>query len=356
MLAGLRRFLPLQVMFILISTAILFLVSPFLAPGSVSGAALLTVFAFAAILAVAAIGQTLVIQQGGLDLSTPGAMSLAAVIVSQFPAGDAASLWIWIPVALAAGAIGGAISGLAITRFAVTPLVATLSMNAVFYGTVFHLTAGRSAAAVPAEFSAVAVSRTFGLPTIALVALAVVLIVEFYLRASVGGRKFLAAGSNPRAARAAGIRVLRYKFLTYVAAGFFSALAGVILAGYINVPSLMVGRDYLLPVIAVVVLGGTPLTGGAGSVFASAVGAIFLIQLQQITIGMGASIAAQFIIQAAIIIIGVSIMLLPWRRLVSDRPARAVCRAACKPIARRGQSDGRRQNPGAEPDLKGGRQ
>ncbi|MEQ8305252.1 MAG: ABC transporter permease [Hoeflea sp.] len=322
MFADLKRYVPLQVTFILISTGLLFLVSPFLAPGSTSTSALLTVMAFAAILAVAAIGQTLVIQQGGLDLSTPGAISLAAVIVSQFPGGDAASLWIWIPCALAAGAMGGAISGFAITRMAVTPLVATLSMNAVFYGTVFYLTAGRSAAAVPAEFSGAAVGRTWGVPSIAILALVVVLIVEFYLRATVAGRRFLAAGANPRAARAAGIRVLRYKFLTYVAAGFFSALAGVILAGYMNVPSLLVGRDYLLPVIAVVVLGGTPLTGGAGSVFASAVGAVFLIQLQQITIGMGASIAAQFIIQAGIILLGMSVMLVPWRKLLrrSDTP------------------------------------
>jgi ribose transport system permease protein len=78
------------------------------------------------------------------------------------------------------------------------------------------------------------------------------------------------------------------------------------------VPSLLVGTSYLLPTITVVVLGGTSLMGGAGSVAATAIGAIFLIQLQQVVISIGAPTSAQFVIQAAIILLGMSIRVAPW--------------------------------------------
>src|ERR1700760_5172019 len=94
------RALPPQFALIVPATVILYLVSPFVAEGSVSGSSILIVFSFASILAIAAIGQTLVIQQGGLDLSVPGVISLAAGLVTQFPAGDNALLAFRIGAAL----------------------------------------------------------------------------------------------------------------------------------------------------------------------------------------------------------------------------------------------------------------
>ena len=132
----------------------------------------------------------------------------------------------------------------------------------------------------------------------------------------------MAVGVNARAARAASLRVVSYKVATYAIAGAFYALSGVLLAGYLRVPSLLVGNSYLLPTITVVVLGGTSLLGGAGSVAATAIGAIFLVQLQQVVIGMGAPTSAQFVIQAAIILLGMSLRVVPWRVLVNAVRAR----------------------------------
>jgi Ribose/xylose/arabinose/galactoside ABC-type transport systems, permease components len=317
MIDRIRALVPPQFLLILPATVVLFVVSPFLAQGSVSASSLLTVLSFAGILAVAAIGQTLVIQQGGLDLSVPGVISLAAVLVSQFPLGSNASLALWILVALASGLISGLICGVAITRFLVTPLVATLAVNALLYGTVFYLTKGTSTNAVPSMLSAFAVGRVAGIPYLAIFAVVAIVLVEVFIRSTVIGRRFIAVGTSARAARAAGMRVSAYKLATYAVAGMFYALAGVLLAGYLGVPSLLVGHSYLLPVITVVVLGGTSLLGGAGSVAATGLGAIFLVQLQQLTIGLGAPISAQFIIQALIIILGMSIRLAPWRALFS---------------------------------------
>ncbi len=320
------RALPSQFALILPATAILYLVSPLLAEGSVSGSSILIVFSFASILAIAAIGQTLVVQQGGLDLSIPGVISLAAVLVTKFPDGDNSSLAPWIAVALACGFLSGLICGIAITRFRVTALVATLAVNALLYGTVLYLTKGTSTEAVPSMLSSFAVGRIYGIPHLAIFALAFILLIEVGMRATVWGRRFVAVGVNARAARAASLRVTSYKIATYAIAGAFYALSGVLLAGYLRVPSLLVGNSYLLPTITVVVLGGTSLLGGAGSVAATAIGAIFLVQLQQVVIGMGAPTSAQFVIQAAIILLGMSIRVVPWSAIFSlkrGQPANA---------------------------------
>jgi ribose transport system permease protein len=234
-------------------------------------------------------------------------------LVTKFPAGDNSALALWIGGALASGVVSGLICGLAITRFFVTPLVATLAVNALLYGTVLYVTKGTSTESVPSALSNFAVGRLFGIPQLALFTLAAVVLVEIGVRWSAMGRRFVAVGVSARAARAAGIRVIGYKTATYAAAGFFYALAGVLLAGYLRVPSLLVGHNYLLPTITVVVLGGNSLLGGAGSVAATAIGAIFLVQLQQVIIGMGAPTSAQFIIQAAIILLGMSLQVVPWR-------------------------------------------
>jgi ribose transport system permease protein len=307
------RALPSQFALIVPATVILYLISPLLAQGSVSGSSILIVFSFASILAIAAIGQTLVIQQGGLDLSVPGVISLAAVLVTKFPDGDNSALAPWIAGALACGLLSGLICGIAITRFRVTALVATLAVNALLYGTVLYLTKGTSTEAVPSMLSSFAVGRIYGVPNLAIFAVILVVLIEVGIRATVWGRRFVAVGVNARAARAASMRVTSYKIATYAIAGAFYALSGVLLAGYLRVPSLLVGNSYLLPTITVVVLGGTSLLGGAGSVAATAIGAIFLVQLQQVVIGMGAPTSAQFVIQAAIILLGMSISVVPWR-------------------------------------------
>jgi ribose transport system permease protein len=306
------RALPSQFALILPATVILYLVSPLLAEGSVSGSSILIVFSFASILAIAAIGQTLVIQQGGLDLSVPGVISLAAVLVTKFPDGDNSALAPWIAVALGCGLVSGLICGIAITRFRVTALVATLAVNALLYGTVLYLTKGTSTEAVPSMLSSFAVGRVYGVPHLAIFAVILIVLIEIGMRATVLGRRFVAVGVNARAARAASLRVTSYKIATYAIAGAFYALSGVLLAGYLRVPSLLVGNNYLLPTITVVVLGGTSLHGGAGSAAATAIGAIFLVQLQQVVIGMGAPTSAQFVIQAAIILLGMSIRVVPW--------------------------------------------
>jgi ribose transport system permease protein len=302
-----------------VATALLFAVSPLIADSSLSNSALQAMLPFAGILAIAAIGQTLVIQQGGLDLSVPGTFSLGVVIVVVVPGGDPGKLGLALGVVLLVGLAAGLANGLLVTRLGITSLVATLGMNAVLVGTVLEITNGSIAYKATPNWAEFTKSKVAGVPTPAIIALALVIVVAAFMRRSAWGRRFDLAGASPLAARSAGLPVERYPLASYVAAGTCYAFAGALLAGYLGSPQLFAGNDYLLPTIAAVVLGGTALGGGRGSVIATAGGVLFLSQLDQVVELLGATQAVQYVIQGAIVALGMGLRNTPWRRLLGSR-------------------------------------
>jgi ribose transport system permease protein len=301
-----------------VATAVLFAVSPLLASGSISKTALLSMLPFASILAIAAVGQTLVIQQGGLDLSVPGTIALAGALTTKL-AGGGTALGLTLLVIAAIAVATGLVIGFAVTRLGITPLVATLGVNALLIGTVVQVTGGSITNTAPHNLTTFAQHKTLGIPHTALVALVLIAVVAVLMRKTVWGRRFEAVGANPRAAATAGIAVSAYQVGAYVGAALCYAAAGVLLAGFISSPTLFSGDTYLLPTIAAVVLGGTALTGGRGSVVATAVGALFLTQLEQVVLAMGADNSVQLLIQGAIVACGMGLRNVPWRRLTARR-------------------------------------
>jgi ribose transport system permease protein len=322
------------------ATILLFAVSPLVAGGALSHSALQAMLPFAGILAIAAIGQTLVIQQGGLDLSVPGTFSLGVVLVTVVPGGHDGKLALALVVVLLVGVAAGMLNGLLVTRLGITSLVATLGMNAVLVGTVLQVTHGSIAYKATANWSHFASSKVAGVPVPTIVALGLVVVVAAYMRWSVFGRRFDLVGASPLAARAAGLPVARYQLVSYVVAGACYACAGALLAGFLGSPQLFAGNDYLLPTIAAVVLGGTALGGGRGSVVATGVGVLFLSQLEQVVELLGASQAGQDIIQGAIVALGMGLRNAPWRRLLGARTGLAGRGAAATagPVAGAGSS------------------
>ncbi len=302
-----------------IATALLFVVSPLLASGSLSHGAIMGMLPFAGILAVAAIGQTLVIQQGGLDLSVAGLFSLGAVLVVTVPGADSNMLPLALAVVVGAGLAGGLINGLAVTRLGITPLVATLGSNAIFIGTVLQVTGGSIDFKATKNWASFTADKFLGIPIPAVLALVLVLIVALFIGRTVWGRRFVLVGSSPLAARAAGLSVERYQLLAYAFAGASYAFAGALLSGYLQSPPLLPGNEYLLPSIAAVVLGGTALGGGRGSVIATAGGVLFLSQLEQVIAALGATTAVDYIIQGAIVALGMGLRNVPWSRFLARR-------------------------------------
>jgi ribose transport system permease protein len=289
-----------------IATVILFAISPLIAAGSLSHTAIISMLPFAAILAIVAIGQTIVVQQRGLDLSVPGMISLAALVVTRYPNLDERLIVPGILLTIAVCALFGLINGICVSFLSITPLVATLAINAFLLGFVQWYSGGFPTGAVD-SLNGWAIRSVLGVPNTVIAALVLIAFVTVVMKASIVGRRFEAVGANPDAARASGIRVRRYVLGSYVMAGVCYAIAGIILAAFLKTPGVFLGDTYLLPSVAAVVLGGTALTGGVGSVVASAVAALFLTQLGQLVLSIGAPTSVQLLIQSATIAIGMGL-------------------------------------------------
>lgn len=296
------------------ATALLFAISPLIATGSLRLSSLQSTLPFAGVLAIVAVGQTLVIQQRGLDLAVPGMISLSAILVARESDGHDSRLWLGVLIALGACVVAGLVSGLAIVRLGITPLVATLAVNALLLGTILKITSGSSTSTAPTALTSFVSHRVAGFSAIVWLSLLLVAVVSLVGRVTVVGRRFTMIGTSPRAAHAAGYPVARYQLATYCLAGLLYGVGGILLSGFVRTPGLSAGDTYLLPSIAAVVLGGTSPAGGAGSALGTLGGALFLTQLQQVVFGAGAPQSTQLIIQAAAIGIGMSIRTVPWRQ------------------------------------------
>jgi ribose transport system permease protein len=282
-----------------------YLLSALVAPGTLRMDSLLAIAPFTAVLAITGVGQTLVIQQRGLDLSVPGTITLAAVIMTKV-ASDQDSTLRGVVAGLVAAAIVGAINGLLVTRLSITPLVATLAMNAILGGAAYAISGGAYTTA-KADWTDVVRARHLGIPMAALLAVAVVVVLAFVLRKTVFGRQFLVVGANPSTARAAGIPYEGHQLAAYVTCALCAGLGGVLLVGVTGAATPYLGTEYLLTSITAVVIGGTSLSGGRGSVVATAAGAILLVQLGQLTLSLGAPESTQLFVTAGALVLAVSL-------------------------------------------------
>ncbi|WP_197536286.1 ABC transporter permease [Blastococcus saxobsidens] len=297
-----------------VAVAFLFFASALVAPTSISRGALLGMLPFAAVLAVAAIGQTLVVQQGGFDLSVPGAISLAVVISTHLPNGDDSGLLPALGLGLVVAVAAGIGNGLLIGRLGLNPIVATLGMNALLYAGVLGISGGAPRRTTELLRSATG-GLTLGIPNSVYVAVVVVVVAAVAMKKTAAGRRFEAIGANPHAARATALPVTRHRAGAYVWAQILYWMAGVMLAGIIAQPTAFQGDSYLLPSVAAVVLGGTSLLGGRGYLVATAVAALFLSQLGQFVLALGVSFAFRTLVEAAALTVGVALYSLDWRGL-----------------------------------------
>lgn len=288
----------------LIAVVALFAVSPLFSLGTISHTAIVSMLPFAALTAVVAVGQTLVIQQGGLDLSIAGAVTLGAVLAAKLGSSGGIDPVVAAIVAVLVTSVFGALSGIVVAFLDLPPLVVTIASNALMVGMVQAVSGGFSSHA-PNELSDFALSRWLGLPVLAFGALAVVLIGQAVLKLTRVGRRFELVGENRRAAEYIGVSPKSYIISAYWLSALLAAAAGVMLAGLLRIPTLTAGDAYLLPSIAAVVLGGTALTGGRGSIVGTALGALFLAQLSQLVQTFTQSTAVQNIVQALIIGVGI---------------------------------------------------
>jgi ribose transport system permease protein len=288
------------------------------APSSVTWGALAGSLPFAAIIAIVGLGQLLVVQQGGFDLSLAGGVSLAVVISTHYPQGNNAMLLPAVLMAVGCAILAGIANGILISLWKLNAIVATIGVNALLYGAVFAVSGG-----VPKTtttlLAAIAGGQTAGLPNAVTFALATLAIVSFVLKKSVAGRRFEAIGANPLAARSVGLRVRQHQLSAYVYAQLLYCMAGLLITGITREPTAFQGDSLLLPSVAVVVLGGTSLLGGRGFPISTVLAAFFLNQLSQFALAVGVPYSAQTIIQALALGFGIGIYSVRWTASVTKQ-------------------------------------
>ena len=303
------------------ATVLLFGVSALIDSASVSATSMAGMLPVAAVLAIAGLGQMLVIQQAGIDLSVAGGVSLALVTVTHFPDGDNSRLAPAIALAVGFAVAAGLLNGLLIGGLGLNPIIATLGTNAVLYGVNLGISGGRPRTTTD-RLAAVAGGSTAGIPHSVFIAVIALIMVAAVVKRTVGGRRFEAIGANPAAARTAGLRVKRHQSLCYIWAQLLYCLAGILIAGITAQPTAFAGDAYLLPSIAVVVLGGTSLLGGRGFPLPTVIAAIFLQQLITLVSVLGVSPAISPLVQAAALAVGVSLYTLNWSAILPVRQRR----------------------------------
>ena len=289
-----------------LATGALLVVAQIIAPETLSSDSLRSaVLPFMTFLAVAALGQMLVIMHAGIDLSTPGVMFLGGNLIAGVGAGSNDKLAVAILACLGVGALAGLVNGFFVGILKLNPLIVTLAVGQVVLA--WGLKYSREVASgenVPRALSSWAADKPVGVSTVFWTGAALTIAVALALRYTAAGRRFQAVGANPRAAWMAGVHVRTHVVFAYTAAGTLYALAAVLLAGVRISIDPGFGAAYLLAPIAAVVIAGASLSGGLASATSTWVAALALTLLTQMLRILGLSTAMQFVVFGGAIIVG----------------------------------------------------
>ena len=297
------RFLPIW-----LATAALVLVAAAIAPEALQSASWAFVLPYMTILAVAALGQMLVVMQAGIDLSTPAVMFLGANLIVGVGAGSDDRLALALLACLGLGALVGLANGVLVGIARLNPLIVTLAVGAITLAWGLRYSRDVTAGAnVPEALSSWAAEKPLGISVVFWTGAALTIAVALVLRHTAAGRRFQAVGANPRAAWMAGVHVRTHVVFAYTAAGVFYAVAAILLAGVRISVDPAFGAAYLLAPIAAVVIAGASLQGGLASATSTWVAALALTLLTQMLRILGLSTAMQFVVFGLAIIVGMLI-------------------------------------------------
>lgn len=319
------RYLPVY-----LAVALLIAVAAIWAPSTLSSVSLRAIAPYGALLGITALGQMLVIMTGGIDLSTPGVVTLSAAIMVGVGQQSDERIGVAILTAVGVAALIGLVNGILIGGLSLNALIVTLAMGQVVIGIVNRY--GRSfpvQSSVPEALIDWTRLRILGISPVFWVGLVLTVLLILGFRYTAVGRRFQVVGANPVASHVVGIRVNLNRILVYVAAAVLYALAGVALGGLLRTPGVAAANQYLLGPIAAVVIGGASLTGGLASSMSTFVAAIFLTGLNQMLLALGLPTAIQFVVFGLVIIGGMLvsgdriIKTVEWTLRERRRPGRA---------------------------------
>jgi ribose transport system permease protein len=260
-----------------------FILFSFLSPYFFTPDNLLNVSLQASITAIIAAGMTFVILTGGIDLSVGSLVAFSGIVAttllkSSLP--PTAGFVVAILAGLAVGSLSGAFAGFCITRFNIAPFIVTLATMTIWRGAAFVWTDGRPVWELPDGFAFLGTGRLLAVPVPTIIMVMTFIASHIILTRTRFGRYVYAVGGNIEAARLAGIQTGKVLVNVYVLSGTLAALSGILLASRMNSGQPNAGVSYELDVIASVVVGGTSLSGGAGSIVGTFIGAMLIAVLR----------------------------------------------------------------------------
>jgi len=236
-----------------------------------------TIAVAAAPFALIALGQTLVILTGGIDLSVGSVIAVSAMAAAATVKDHPERLWLSVLVALVVGLAAGSINGILVAKVNVPPFIATLGMLTTASGLAYVIGGGAPINGLPTDFGKIANTEILGLQIPVIVMIVGIIVAALVMARTAYGMRIYAVGGNPVAAQIAGVKTGRVLFSVYALSGLLAGLSGVMLASRVISGPPNLGQGYELDAIAAVVIGGASLLGGRGSIWGTALG-LLLIQ------------------------------------------------------------------------------
>lgn len=255
-------------------------IAAYFEPAFVSISTQLDIGTHAIELALLTLPMTLIIVSAGIDLSVGATMALASVVLGLTFAADA-PMWLACIAAIATGAAAGALNGLFVARLRVHPLLVTLATLAAYRGLAEGISRARPISGFPDTFLNLVAGSPLGIPTPLLILLTAILLTALFAARCVPGLWIYAIGGNERAAAHCAIPVDRVKFLLFTLSGAAAALCAIVFAARRNTAKADVGAGIELEVITAVMLGGTSIFGGRGTVIGTVLGVLIIHELRE---------------------------------------------------------------------------
>ncbi|MCB1377511.1 MAG: ABC transporter permease [Alphaproteobacteria bacterium] len=259
----------------------------------------------AAFVGLVALGQTLVLLVGGIDLSVGAAAGLSAIVGSLLLTALGVHPYAVIPLTMAFGLALGLINGVFVAGLRLNPFIVTLATWEIFAGMTLVITKGYPIRPLGEQFTIFGKGDIFGVPIPVVIFLALGVVLIWLLTQTRFGRNIFAVGGNREAAILAGIHVKRVELVAFGLAGMFAALAGILYASRMDAGQPSVGEGWLMGAITAAILGGTSLRGGQGSIIGTMLGALLLAVLANGTVLLNVSGFWQRVIVGLVVLLAV---------------------------------------------------
>ncbi len=292
---------------ILIAFMMLIIVMSVLSPAFLKFTNVMNILRQTSINGIVAVGMTFVIILAGIDLSVGSVLALAAVVAASFAHPGEYPVFVPILAGLFTGSLCGFINGLIIAKRRIAPFIVTLGMMTIARGAALVYTNGRPVIELSDSYNKIGGKYVLSIPIPVIIFIIVVFIGSFLLSKTVFGRHVYATGGNKTAAELSGIITSRVIILGYSIAGFLAGLAGIVLSSRVMSGSPSTGQGYELDAIAAVVIGGTRLTGGVGTIFGTIIGALIIGVMNNGLDLLNVSSYLQQIVKGLIILLAVMI-------------------------------------------------